>query len=116
MARHRKSLVKPRSIAFTKQNGRCFYCNQPMWFGNPLEFASRHNITIGQAKLLMCTGEHLKAHKDGGKADHSNIVAACWYCNHNRLRRKNPPEPEQYKHQIQNRMSQGGWHSVRLNY
>lgn len=115
MAKQRKSLIKPRSTAFKRQNGRCFYCNQPMWSGNPLEFASRHNITVDQAKRFMCTGEHLKAHKDGGRADQRNIVAACWYCNHNRHRRKNPPNPEQYKDLIQTRMSQGGWHNIRLS-
>lgn len=115
MAKPRKSLIKPRSIAFTRQNGRCFYCNQPMSTGNILEFANKHKITPKQAKLLQCTGEHLKAHHEGGSAKPNNIVAACWFCNQKRHRLKNPPEPEQYKDLIQNRMSQGGWHGIRLS-
>ena len=115
MARSRKSLVKPRSIAFSRQRGRCYYCDQPMLTGNIVEFSAKYKITPNQAKLLRCTGEHLKAHHEGGSTKPTNIVAACWYCNHKRHQRKNPPDPEQYRDLIQNRMSQGGWHSIRLN-
>lgn len=67
MAKHRKSLKKPRSLAFSRQFGICCYCDQPMWSGNPHEFALKYKITMGQAKRFQCTGEHLKAHKDGGR-------------------------------------------------
>uniref|UniRef100_UPI00402B58C3 HNH endonuclease n=1 Tax=Methylomonas sp. PHL2-19 TaxID=3438878 RepID=UPI00402B58C3 len=115
MAQRRKSLIKPRSIAFSRQRGRCYYCDQPMATGNLIEFSAKYKITPNQAKLLRCTGEHLKAHHEGGSTKPTNIVAACWYCNHKRHQRKNPPEPEQYRDLIQARMSQGGWHSIRLN-
>lgn len=114
MAKSRKSLVVPRSIAFSRQSGRCFYCSQPMWSENLHEFALKHKITLGQAKCFQCTGEHLKAHQDGGAATQDNIVAACWFCNHKRHQRKEPPPPDQYKKLIENRMSQGRWHVVRL--
>lgn len=115
MAKPRKSLKKPRSIAFSRQAGRCYYCEQPMWSEEPRVFALSHKITIGQARRFQCTGEHLKAHKDGGTAAQNNIVAACWFCNYNRHKRKEPLPPDQYKKLIEQRMSQGRWHAVRLN-
>jgi hypothetical protein len=110
----RKSLVKPRSIAFSRQAGLCYYCDQPMWSEDPWEFASKYKITIGQAKRFQCTGEHLRAHQDGGKPDLKNIVAACWFCNQKRHKRKVAPDPDQFKQFIHQRMNQGRWHSVRL--
>ena len=115
MAKSRKSLIKPRSIAFTRQAGYCFYCNQPMWSNDLLEFASKYKITPGQAKHFQCTGEHLEVHQDGGSSKQNNIVAACLFCNQKRHRRKMPPPPEQYKELIDRRMAKGCWHSVRLN-
>lgn len=114
MTKSRKSLITPRSIAFNRQAGRCFYCSQPMWSENPLEFASKYKITLGQARRFQCTAEHLQAHQDGGKADQANIVAACWFCNQKRHKRKIAPSPVQYKRLICQRMSQGRWHEVRL--
>lgn len=115
MAKPRQSLAKPRSIAFTRQAGYCFYCSQPMWSKNSLEFASKHKITPGQAKPFQCTGEHLKAHQDGGSSKQNNIVAACLFCNKQRHQRKVVPPPDQYKELIDRRMTQGRWHAVRLN-
>ena len=115
MAKSRKSLVKPRSIAFTRQAGRCFYCSQPMWSETPIEFASKHKITLGQAKRFQCTGEHLIAHQDGGTSTQKNIVAACLFCNQKRHQRKEAPHPEQYKELIHHRMNQGRWHDLRLS-
>lgn len=110
----RSSLVKPRSIAFSRQSGYCFYCRQPMWSENPLSFASKYQITIRQAKFFQCTGEHLKAHQDGGTATQNNIVAACLFCNQKRHQRKQPPPPEQYIKLVDQRMNQGRWHNVHL--
>jgi hypothetical protein len=115
MAKPRKSLIKQRSTAFIRQAGYCYYCSYPMWSENPHEFALKHKITLGQAKRYQCTGEHLKAHKDGGTAARSNIVAACLFCNRKRHQRKDPPPPDQYKKMIENRIVQGRWHEVRLN-
>lgn len=55
----RKSLRKPRTQAFEQQNGRCFYCNQPMWLESHNELTSHFNVTSRQARHLQCTGEHL---------------------------------------------------------
>jgi len=116
MAKTRKSLVTPRTIAFIRQEGICFYCKQPMWSGNPHEFASKFKISLAQAKRFRCTGEHLKAHCEGGSASPANIVAACCFCNQKRHRgRKEIPSPDQYKNLIQRRMDKGRWHDVRLH-
>ncbi|MEQ1620629.1 MAG: HNH endonuclease [Methylococcales bacterium] len=115
MNKSRKSLAKPRSFAFTRQLGHCYYCNQPMWSEDPVTFASKHKITLGQAKRFQCTGEHLKAHHEGGSAAQNNIVAACLFCNQKRHQRKVAPPPEQYKNLIHQRMNKGRWHDVRLN-
>ncbi|WNB74565.1 HNH endonuclease [Methylomonas koyamae] len=114
MAHPRKSLVTPRLIAFNRQAGRCFYCEQPMWMNNLDEFASSHRLKPSQAMHLKCTGEHLQAHSEGGKADRTNIVAVCAYCNRLRHQRKEPPTPEGYKALVNRRLSQGKWHGLRL--
>jgi len=114
MASRRKSLAKPRSIAFESQEGRCFYCGQPMCNEVPEQFAQKHHITTKQAKLLQCTGEHLTPHKDGGEPSASNIVAACLFCNHNRHARKKELSPLEYRSFVAQRMSKGGWHPTRI--
>ncbi|MGZ8942800.1 MAG: HNH endonuclease [Methylobacter sp.] len=86
-----------------------------MWSEEPHVFALSHKITIGQARQLQCTGEHLKAHKDGGTVAQNNIVAACSLCNQRRHRRKELLAPDQYRKLVEQRMSQGRWHDVRLN-
>lgn len=117
MAKTRKSLIKPRSIAFQYQHGHCFYCNQPMWSNDLSAFVSKYGLTLKQAWYFQCTGEHLKAHSNGGGANRSNIVAACRFCNQTRHRRKNPPDPIQYKQLVNSRMDKGRWHILRLtNY
>jgi len=114
MAKSRKSLVNPRIHAFKKQNGCCYYCNQLMWMISPDELMCKYNITVGQASLLQCTGEHLVAHKDGGGATQCNIVAACWYCNSRRHRRVRIVDPENYKRRVQSRLNRGGWHGIQI--
>ena len=77
MSQKRKSLKNPRNLAFLRQNGRCYYCHQPIWQQNPEQYAQQHGLSLQQAQRMQCTGEHLKAHKDGGPANTENIVAAC---------------------------------------
>jgi 5-methylcytosine-specific restriction endonuclease McrA len=114
MAKSRKSIVKPRTFAFSNQNGRCYYCNQPMSSGNLSEFSSKFAVSQRQAMILKCTGEHLVAFKDGGSSARNNIVAACWFCNNHRHRRKTNPSPEQYKRMVQQRLDRGRWHGLIL--
>jgi len=109
MSNSRKSLKKPRAFAFKKQHGRCYYCNLPMWLENSSEFAIENNLSNNQARLFKCTGEHLKPHSSGGNARISNIVAACYFCNQHRHRRKAELAPEQYKEIVQSRLASGRW-------
>lgn len=105
----RKSLSKPRQKAFLRQQGRCFYCQQPMWLDDPHSFAQLHGLTTRQAQLLQCTGEHLVAHSEGGGANAANIVAACFHCNQRRHNRKSAPDPESYRRLVMRRMAKNGW-------
>lgn len=114
MSTRRKSLAKPRSIAFANQQGRCFYCGQLMCNEALEQFAQNHRITTKQAKLLQCTGEHLTPHKDGGKPSTSNIVAACAFCNRNRHARKKELSPLEYRSLVAQRMSKGNWHPAKI--
>ena len=107
-------VVKHRTRAAARQNGRCHYCSCPMWDATkePVEsFALRHGISRRLARLLQLTAEHLRARQDGGKDRVGNIVAACRVCN---LRRhqgtRQPPEPDAYAALIQRRVAAGRWH------
>lgn len=106
----RKSLARPRSIAYSRQAGCCFYCGLPMWQTSPDEFAMRHGITLGQAKALRCTGEHLEPHAEGGSSSQANIVAACWWCNSIRHRSQRVLAPDLYKKRVRRRVAAGRWH------
>ncbi len=109
---NRKSLARPRSIAYSRQSGLCFYCGCPMWSGDPNVFITKYGITPSQAKDLECTGEHLKARQDGGLNAQSNIVAACKFCNQGRHKRKTPPPPDQFKQIVSKRMGKKRWHNL----
>jgi len=111
----RHSLKHPRLIAFLSQNGLCHYCGQPMWLSNQETFAGQYGLSAKQAKLLMCTGEHLLPHKDGGGACKQNIVAACLYCNTRRHKRTFDLSPEDYRRKVQKQMTKGKWHPARTD-
>lgn len=104
------SLAHPRSIAFSRQSGHCFYCNLPMWQCDPSEFIKKYNISVRQAMRLRCTGEHLKARCIGGTASQTNIVAACFFCNHTRHKSKRPLCPGDFKKRIRRLMNAKRWH------
>lgn len=110
MSKSRKSLNKPRNVAAEKQRGKCYYCEQPMWTGNPELFAEKYSISLRQAKRFQCTGEHLIPHKDGGGLKQRNIVAACLYCNQRRHRRKAELNPSDYSDLVRKRLKMGRWH------
>lgn len=107
-----KSLARPRSVAYSRQDGRCIYCNLPMWHSDPVEFALTHGLRPRQVVNLQCTGEHLVARQDGGRDSTSNIAAACRFCNVHRHRRKEALAPEQYKCYVEKQMALGRWHST----
>ncbi|MBL4929995.1 HNH endonuclease signature motif containing protein [Fuscibacter oryzae] len=63
-------------------------------------------------EALHCTAEHLHPRSEGGQDTTDNIVAACWYCNSRRHRRKHPLSPEAHRLRVQQRMTAGKWHST----
>lgn len=105
-----KSLTRSRSVAFTRQSGRCFYCGCEMWLCNSQDFCARYSLTPVQAKRFQCTGEHLLAKQDGGGTGQDNIVAACAFCNRTRHKRKKPLEPDAYGAYVRKQLAKRSWH------
>lgn len=64
-----------RWLLFGQQDGRCFYCDQPM----ALSFAARDNIWGNSATI-----EHLQRKVEGGGNGRANLVLACRTCNERR--------------------------------
>ncbi len=106
-------LQKLRTHAFIAQQGRCFYCSQPMWNKSPNEL-EQYGLRQSTAKPFRCTAEHLIAQQDGGRDVEGNIAAACWFCNVHRHKRKNPPTPKNFQDFVMNRIKNGKWHSIRF--
>ncbi|MDK8463079.1 HNH endonuclease [Marinobacter sp. SS13-12] len=86
-----------------------------MWVSDVESYAAYHSISIKQASFFQCTGEHLVAHCDGGRANRSNIVAACKFCNTKRHCRKRPEDPVSYAFYVQRRLNKGSWNNHLLN-
>ena len=93
-----RSIQRSRQFAFNSQGGKCFYCGLRMWL----------NGQKGPS-LLRCTAEHLKARSEGGSDGPSNIVAACWHCNHTRHKCKHPLDPQSYRAKVRRCLDQGAW-------
>lgn len=108
-----KPYVSARNAAFHRQDGRCFYCEFPMWLTDCAGFAAAHGLTLGQASRLQATGEHMLAQQDGG-GHGANVVAACHHCNSLRhLHRPHAaPDPERYRARVQSRVKSRHWHSL----
>lgn len=90
-------IQKHRQSAFERQQGRCFYCQHPMWVRNIRTFAIEHAISLNTSRRYRCTAEHLIAKQDGGRDNKSNIAAACIRCNQGRHQLLDPPSAEQYR-------------------
>ena len=104
------TLSKSRQVAFSNQQGRCYYCEYSMWLESPDAFAAVFGISKSAALRFRCTAEHLKARKDGGKNSRENIVAACSFCNMTRHRAKSPQNPMIYRKRVIHRLGLGKWH------
>jgi 5-methylcytosine-specific restriction endonuclease McrA len=111
MKTKRKPLKIPRTQAFIKQKGLCYYCQFPMWNKDPSEVLKKYNVSMKNLAHFKCTGEHLIAHSEGGSAKQSNIVAACWYCNSKRHQRKKQPNDIQFQKFVQYRIKLSRWNS-----
>ena len=98
------------------QGGRCYYCGLLMWDAAAEAASSQRNCqTRRPPKALRCTAEHLHARCDGGRDTDENIVAACWYCNRQRHKRKCPHAPEEHRAYVQTRMAAGKWVPAQLS-
>ena len=109
-----KKLQKLRRQAFRDQQGRCFYCSQPVWERDVDTFAKDYGIRKSVSRHLRCTAEHLRARKDKGPDIRSNIVAACLWCNSQRHRghAAQVPAPEAHQASARALVAQGKWHPV----
>lgn len=106
------SIKSLRSKAYSRQAGCCHYCGFPMWQSDPTVFAQSYALTLPQARRFQCTAEHVMARQDGGKDELSNIVAACWFCNHTRHARKKPLPYPAFKNLVTVRVGKDKWHPV----
>ena len=105
-----KSLQTKRARAYNSQKGLCFYCDTFMWLNDPDEVRQKYQVSRRALSLIQCTAEHLHARSDGGRNSHSNIVAACWYCNVTRHRRRRPLNAVKYREHVQRRIRAHRWH------
>jgi 5-methylcytosine-specific restriction endonuclease McrA len=90
-------IASHRSRAFAQQNGKCFYCDLPMWIDSSKAFSEQKGLTAGQCAQFECTAEHLQPKCGGGRDNRANIVAACHHCNATRHKRKKPLSPDQWR-------------------
>ena len=104
-----KPIVRARTLAAERQNHRCYYCGVLMLQGEVMAFLTKHCVSKRQAKLLQCTAEHMTPKSQGGTNSHSNIVAACFFCNHARHARSQPLDTLAYKRFVQHRVARGRW-------
>ena len=108
-----QSIPRLRARAFIAQNTRCYYCDLPMCNDPDARgFSLAYGILGKRLRQYRCTAEHLKARCDGGTA--SNVVAACRHCNLTRHRRRNPPDPNQWRI-IQRQRSHRRWSGTLRN-
>nr|WP_249219070.1 HNH endonuclease [Loktanella sp. SALINAS62] len=98
-----------RKEKMIKQGGRCYYCDLPMWENGAKTNSGTQRKMESAPHVLRCTAEHLHARSEGGKNTVSNIVAACWFCNSRRHRRKRPLPSEKYRQLVRERMAVGRW-------
>ena len=103
-------LASFRIAQANKQNWLCFYCNFPMWDGDPAPFSKRYHLPIGLLDRFRCTAEHLEPRMDGGKDTKENLVAACEFCNQTRHKMRTVLSPTAYRQHVRRRIAAGKWH------
>jgi len=111
-----RKIQKLRLLAYERQNGRCYYCDAPIWLKKIAEFTAKYGISRRQAYRYQGTAEHLVARQDGGSDDATNIVAACWFCNSRRHRRTRALSNEAFKKMVSKRIMHDKWHPKHLNH
>ena len=101
------NIAKQRHQAAVRQSFHCFYCGLPMWESSPAALMHQYSLTPAEARLLQCTGEHLKPRGNGGSDQPSNIVATCRHCNGTRHKTPKVLSPEQYQKKVRARVGKG---------
>jgi hypothetical protein len=109
-SRMSQSLKKKRARAYESQAGKCYYCGIQMWPKNPQQSRAVSNQSSKYLMRIRCTAEHIQARSDGGSNATENIVAACWFCNQARHRRKKPKSPSVFAEFVRSRVRLGKWH------
>jgi 5-methylcytosine-specific restriction endonuclease McrA len=105
-----KTLRRLRTEAAVRQAHLCYYCDVPMWDGDSAQPARQLGLSHRILRALQCTAEHLIPRSDGGPETAQNIVAACFFCNRMRHKRKSLLTPEQYLSLVRRRLRNGRWH------
>ncbi len=110
------SIRAKRVHSYNRQNGRCIYCQWPMWeraFEPQADALRRINAVrshkldeIANLESFECTVEHLDRIVDGGTDAAANIVAACRDCNSSR--EGNNPKAWQSNRAALNQFEQAG--------
>lgn len=108
------SVARSRAKAFYRQEGRCYYCDYPMYVTSPQKYAQLYGCSRRQALQMQCTAEHLVAKCEGGSNRASNIAAACKRCNVRRHQGKVALPPQAYRELVQSKVMEGRWHPFRL--
>lgn len=103
-----------RGLSFKLQDGRCYYCHQPMWASDPASFARHYGLSHRRARRHRVTAEHLIARSNAGRNEEANIVAACAYCNMGRHRTAKPLAPEAHGLKVRKRLAAGKWHGLQV--
>lgn len=111
----KRSIIKFRRIAYTKQRGRCYYCGVKMCDADSTVFAKRYAISLRLAERVRCTAEHLEARSDGGCDSEENIVAACRFCNMQRHAGRKVTAVEPYRRHVARRMRLSKWQPPALH-
>lgn len=107
-----KSLKHKRNAACNHQSNCCCYCRVIMAVGGLQQYATKYGLSLGQAKRLQPTAEHLQARCENGSNARSNIAAACWHCNSLRHKRFKPMDAVSYRRYVQKRMAKRRWHGT----
>jgi hypothetical protein len=113
--RNSRKIKNLRNKAAQAQKGRCYYCREPMWDGDPTAFSERFSLSLREALRYRCTAEHLHERGRGGADVERNVVAACHYCNRTRHLAKRAKDAVSYAKHVKSRMEVGRWHPIRLH-
>lgn len=105
-----RPIARIRVRKFKLQNGRCHYCELPMWESDEQRLNLEKLVGKRRVRWLRSTAEHLHARCDGGRDTASNIVAAGAFCNQQRHRKSKPLPPKDHARRTRRLVSSGKWH------